>query len=362
MTGVLATPPARALDVRVADSPLVGIRFFIDSRIADLTQVLADLQRERALTVERAQRLRALFRRNEEARRELLYGARRPSLAPVRRCLLDGVEIGSELGRLDERLEGLRRLEASLRKEQTILFELVSQLVAARSDGEVEVDGRASRRSQATRRLQRVVGEQHEVVEHAMLEGPLQRLSDAVLDAEVAARERGDQGSARERLAHCRAATVAAQEDLERLLRSCRPLPEGTTLVGAIRTLVAETPGAVSTRLRVLGAERELPGATELAAYRITEEAVDNAIRHARAGRLEVVLAFHRDRLALVVKDDGDGFDVVATRARLGRSHSFGLVAMASRAHTAGGQLDVRSALGAGTEVRATLPVASPTA
>jgi signal transduction histidine kinase len=362
MTGVLASPPARPFDVRAAESPLVAMRFHLDSRIADLVQVLDRIQEEHSLTAERAQRLRTFFRRNHEARRELLTSVQRQAPVAVRRCLEDGIEMAAELGRLDERLGGLGRLGSALRREHAVLTELRSRLGAAAARREVELDGRASSYSRATRRLQRLAGEQHSQMEDALVEGPLQGLSDAVLDAEVAARAGLDRESAREKLARCRAATLAAQADVERLLRSCRPLGPGTTLVAAARMLLDDGPGVPAAQLRVIGGERPLPPGVELAAYRILEEGVDNALSHARASRVEVVIAFLRDRLALIVRDDGDGFDVVATRARLGRSEGFGLIAMTTRAQMAGGQVDVRSVLGEGTELRATLPLPAASA
>ena len=55
-----------------------------------------------------------------------------------------------------------------------------------------------------------------------------------------------------------------------------------------------------------------------------------------------------------MVLDDGEGFDVAATEARLGRSSGLGLVTMRQRAEIEDGQLEVRSVVGEGTEVRAT--------
>jgi two-component system sensor histidine kinase DegS len=361
MTGVLASPPARALDVRVAASPLVGLRFHLDSRLAELMQVLHDVREEQSLCLDRTDRLRRLFHRNTQARRELVLSIERQSLIAVRRCLTDGVEIAAELGRLDERIAALRRLEASLLRERGVLMELLARLDALIGDEEeVELIGRASRFSRATRRLHRVAEEQYASLEHALLDGPLQRLSDAVLDAELVARPGTDRETARERLAHCRAATLDAQEEFARLMRACWPLRGGVGLAPAVRRLLDEVAPAQPSGLLVLGAERRLPDTVELTAYRIVEEALDNAVRHSGAARVEVVLRFSESRVLALVKDDGQGFDLAAARARLARGHGFGLISMAARAQLAGGQLDVRSVIGAGTEVRAALPAGTP--
>jgi len=354
---VLASPPARSLEIRVAESPLVSIRFHLDNRLGDLAQVLQNVEAERHACVETRSRLREQLRRNEEARRELLLSIHRQSMTAVRRCLREGLDFAAELGRAEERLLGLDRLRSSLIHQAQALREVVQHLDQVMNGSEIEIDGRASRFSQATRRVFQLVGHQHDAVRQALLEGPLQRLSEAVLDVEVAVREAPEQeDAAREKVGRCRDATHRAREDVERLIRGWRPLHDEKSPVEAIGEILTEL-GSVRGYLRVVGAERRLPFTVELAVYRIAEEAIGNALRHGHPSHIDVVLGFRGDRLALLVKDDGEGFDVVATEARLGRSRGLGLIAMRTRAEICDGQFDVRSVTGAGTEVRATLPV-----
>ena len=68
-----------------------------------------------------------------------------------------------------------------------------------------------------------------------------------------------------------------------------------------------------------------------------------------------------RAMVVAVVKDDGDGFDVGATDARLGRTDGLGMIQMRERAALVGGRVQVRSGLGLGTEVRVTIPDSRPT-
>ena len=82
--------------------------------------------------------------------------------------------------------------------------------------------------------------------------------------------------------------------------------------------------------------------------WRVAQEAVRNAIRHARASTLEVDVHRQGDRLVLRVVDDGQGFDPEGERDPA----SFGLRGLASLVKDEGGRLDVRSTPGEGTEVR----------
>jgi PAS domain S-box-containing protein len=83
------------------------------------------------------------------------------------------------------------------------------------------------------------------------------------------------------------------------------------------------------------------------AAYRITQEALTNIARHARASRVDVSLLVEDGVLSLVVSDDGIGFD----RQHFGESDGLGLAGMRERAGLAGGSLEVQSQPMSGTRV-----------
>ena len=144
--------------------------------------------------------------------------------------------------------------------------------------------------------------------------------------------------------------------DLARGLRS--PALDQLGLAPALSSLLAETKEgctALATDLKVRGQAARLAGDVELGVFRIAEEAVRNAVRHAGAHRLEVALDFAPNSVALTVKDDGRGFE--GDRAEQVGSGHFGLMGMAERASLLGGEFEVRSAPGAGTVVAARVPL-----
>jgi len=108
--------------------------------------------------------------------------------------------------------------------------------------------------------------------------------------------------------------------------------------------------------LRVEGDERPLEAAVDLSAFRIVQEALTNALRHAGPARAEVVLRYHPRDLELTVSDDGRGgsarFD---GRPVPGSGH--GLVGMRERVELFGGELAAGPRPGGGYEVRARLPL-----
>jgi signal transduction histidine kinase len=100
-----------------------------------------------------------------------------------------------------------------------------------------------------------------------------------------------------------------------------------------------------------LDSDQRLAPDTETAIYRIVQEALSNAVRHARAERVGLRVEQQPDRVQLAIEDNGRGFDPDAVRA------GFGLTGMRERALLAGGRLWVSSAGGGPTSVTAVLPL-----
>lgn len=98
----------------------------------------------------------------------------------------------------------------------------------------------------------------------------------------------------------------------------------------------------------------------EIASFRIAQEALTNALRHARATRIRVTLRVNADEFILIVRDNGVGFDVAAANEQALRGTSMGLASLQERALLAGGHVRIESEPGAGTEVIARFPLGSP--
>jgi signal transduction histidine kinase len=86
----------------------------------------------------------------------------------------------------------------------------------------------------------------------------------------------------------------------------------------------------------------------ETALYRIAQEALNNAAKHSRARRVEVLLERRSDCVLLIVEDDGVGFELPGTDSS---RQGFGLVGMQERAALVGASLEIESTPGKGTTV-----------
>ena len=150
---------------------------------------------------------------------------------------------------------------------------------------------------------------------------------------------------------------ASAEESIEELRRSLRMMREDFDLAIALDDYVNSFRDR--TQLEVTfekhGSTRKLSSDRQLALFRVLQETLSNAAKHASATRIDVKLWFEVDRAQLTVKDNGKGFQV-ETEARSGH---YGLLNMRERAKKAGGEVVVDSSLGQGTQVSFWVPISS---
>jgi signal transduction histidine kinase len=179
-----------------------------------------------------------------------------------------------------------------------------------------------------------------------------QKLFGVVLAAESgAALLERDLPAAGAQLRLARELAREAIEELRSVIVHLRPAAlesEGLAVALAKHVDVLRRAHDVELALTVTG-DAPVAASVEADAFRIAQEALHNALRHAAASRIDVVLRCEPGRLEVTVADDGVGFDADAVSLR---SRRLGLTTMAERARAAGGALEVASAPGAGTTVR----------
>lgn len=177
-----------------------------------------------------------------------------------------------------------------------------------------------------------------------------QSLFSAGLIAEVLPRlwER-DPDKARESLKDLRRLTRAAQAEMRALLAELRPSAITDTDLGDLLYLLGN---ALSGRLNIpvnVAVEKEiiLPPETQVAFYRICQEALNNIAKHAKARRVDIDLKRDGSTVELNIRDDGVGFDPSHAPDR---GH-YGLKMMYERAEAAGALLSFKCPPGQGTEL-----------
>ena len=151
--------------------------------------------------------------------------------------------------------------------------------------------------------------------------------------------------------------THAGLTEMRALIFELRP--ESLEMEGLVVALTKQV-DALRARAGIEGnlslcGEPDVPFAIKEALYRIGREAMHNAVKHARPQRLDVRLTREPESLCLEVCDNGIGFDPLAAYP----GH-LGLRSMRERAQSVDGMLEIVSAPGCGTQIRARIPIAAP--
>jgi signal transduction histidine kinase len=145
-----------------------------------------------------------------------------------------------------------------------------------------------------------------------------------------------------------------ALAELRAVIFELRPADLADGLVASLRKHVEVLDRAYETAVRISADEAVvLPEEHEAVAFRITQEALYNALRHAGARTVEVRLGTEHERAVLEVSDDGAGFDTSDSEPQGG----LGLASMRDRACSIGGALTIDAAPGRGTTVRLEVPL-----
>lgn len=110
-------------------------------------------------------------------------------------------------------------------------------------------------------------------------------------------------------------------------------------------------------RLEVRGEQRRLSGLVEDEVFRIAQEGMTNALKHAAATEVIVGLHFFADRLRLTVRDNGQGFHLADAVRSARERQSFGLTGMSERADRLGANFDIDSRSGQGTRLMLEVPL-----
>jgi signal transduction histidine kinase len=211
-----------------------------------------------------------------------------------------------------------------------------------------------TREEEARRRVDaerlRIARELHDVVAHTMATINVQATAAAQLltdrPAQAAEAVQAIRGASKQGLRELRAILNVLRHADE--AESTQPAPG----LAQLDALVATTSSAgLPTTVGVTGRRREVPPEVDLAAYRIVQESLTNAIRHAGEATAKIGLCFEDAQLTIDITDTGNGPQETVE----GAGH--GLAGMAERAASVGGTVDAGPGPRGGFRVQATLPI-----
>lgn len=216
---------------------------------------------------------------------------------------------------------------------------------------EIVVRHQKEREEAAEEERLRIARELHDVVAHNV----------SVMAIQAGAARLANNGADQSALLSIEATARDTLAELNRLLGVLRKQPGQAELspqpgLGQLETLLkAARDAGLQADLRITGGQRPLPAALDLTAYRIVQEAITNALKHAHATRLEVRVAYLPDALDVTIRDNGQGGSEAAVKPSTGH----GLIGMRERVALFGGELETGSSDVGGFTVRSRLPLTS---
>jgi PAS domain S-box-containing protein len=272
------------------------------------------------------------------------------------------IALGSDSGQLGALVLTSRTVNAFDEEAFDIAREVGSELAIAiaqmrlrhtLADRAQELERLAEERQQMLHRIVRAQEEERERVALELHDGLGQILTSISLFASDLAHEVGEEAKPRaERVNELIRRAIA---DSRQLVWSLRPPElERLGLVPALRRLADETSAPeLTVDLHEQIGDVRLPPESEAVVYRVVQEAVHNAQKHAHATAISILLQRTNGQITTLVEDNGGGFDP----ASIPPGRGLGLVGMRERAELVEGALVVESAVAAGTRIRLTVPV-----
>ena len=340
----------------VNPSAISGIRFLITKRIEDLEGVALRLEARQADAVERRDQLRDRLEEAEVAWSHVLKNFERFAVEDIDTQFRMVSSTRADLASLEERTRDSAARMTDIHHEQELLRQVYRSLDdLAASTASPALAGGTARLRNTSRQVFQIIEEERMRIARDMHDGPAQSMANLVLQAEILERliSRDPQLVVNE-LADFKDGVRGVLDETRRLIFDLRPMTlDDLGLVPTLRKFTKDFElNGVTTGLRVIGEETRLPGALEPTLFRIIQEAMNNARKHARAKNVEVVVAFQPHTVSAIVRDDGVGFDVAAVEGRLDSGKHLGMISMRERADLEKGRLEIRSQIGKGTEIR----------
>jgi signal transduction histidine kinase len=266
-----------------------------------------------------------------------------------RRALADGCGV-LELGTIHH--QALRALLAQQPLSEELLLSAEKFLTECLSPFEMSHRG-AQEGTRALRHLNEVLEGELKRIAHALHDEAGQLL--ASVHIALAALARDFPAPAQNRLDEIKGLLKQIELDLRNMSHELRPtVLDNLGLLPALEFLADKVARRTGLAVSVRGElPQRLSPAVETALYRIVQEALNNAARHAQASNIKIELRVAPGRLACTVRDDGQGFDV----GREADTSGFGLIGIRERLNALGGSLHVRSKPRQGTTLLVEIPL-----
>lgn len=189
-------------------------------------------------------------------------------------------------------------------------------------------------------------------------DGPAQLLAHVMMRSDLMERIIRDRGTeeAIDEVRDFKKMVRSALYEVRRIIYDLRPMAlDDLGLIPTLRKYL-QTVEEYNKKTRIsfvhIGEEKRLPARFEVAIFRLVQESVQNALKHADASEIEVKMEIKKEHLFVLVRDNGKGFDTTEKK-----EHAFGLIGMKERVDLLEGTMNIRSQIGVGTTIFIQIPL-----
>lgn len=187
-------------------------------------------------------------------------------------------------------------------------------------------------------------------------DGPAQMLANILLRSEIIERTLQEQtvDKAIAEVKSVRGMIRSSLYEVRRIIYDLRPMAlDDLGLIPTIKKYIDNLSDfhKINIEFVVLGEDKRLQSKYEVALFRLMQESVQNAVKHANPSDIQIKIQAEKNYIVLVVKDNGKGFDIT-----IKKENSFGLIGMRERVEMLNGELNIHSQPNAGTTVIIKLP------
>lgn len=193
-------------------------------------------------------------------------------------------------------------------------------------------------------------------------DGPAQSMANIVLRAEFLEKlMEKDIILAKQEINQLKVLVRNSLKDVRKIIYDLRPMAlDDLGLVPAVCRYIEEFIARTNIKVKFLPSriEKRLANTLEVAIFRVIQEALQNAYKHANAASVEINLQVTDEDVVLEINDNGKGF-VVEEVLVDNESESYGILGMRERVELLGGQFNIQSAPGQGAQIAITIPVQS---
>jgi two-component system, NarL family, sensor histidine kinase DegS len=189
-------------------------------------------------------------------------------------------------------------------------------------------------------------------------DGPAQMLANVMLRSDLIERIYRERSAeeATEEMKNFKKMVRSALYEVRRIIYDLRPMAlDDLGLIPTLKKYLQTTEEyhkSANISFTNLGEERRLLAKYEVSLFRLIQESVHNALKHAQAKVIEVKVDMQKDHISVMVKDDGNGFDINEMKLQ-----SFGILGMKERVELLDGDIVIDSNVGVGTAVLIQIPL-----